>query len=186
MFVYLFQTWFEQKIQGLSNGGKCGLLVRGGELMDKNKDTLAQPLQPLVNRFRNMNSSIFTTKLLIVLIAVMVLGGVSGLLLSKRESLTVGSNGTIISSSTSKGAIVGSDDKKTFKDTVTGVLKSGGANGEGQFHLVRPGGDSQNVYLTSSTLDLSKFVDKKITVWGQTQQAQYAGWLMDVGRVEVL
>ena len=26
---------------------------------------------------------------------------------------------------------------------------------------------------------------KKIKVWGQTQTAQYAGWLMDVGRVEV-
>jgi len=33
---------------------------------------------------------------------------------------------------------------------------------------------------------LSKFVGKNIKVWGQTQSAQYAGWLMDVGRVEVL
>ena len=75
---------------------------------------------------------------------------------------------------------------KTFKDTTTGTLKNGGINGEGQYHLVRPGGDSQNVYLTSSSVDLSKFIDRKIKVWGQTQTAQYAGWLMDVGRVEVV
>ena len=67
-----------------------------------------------------------------------------------------------------------------------GTLKKGGIQDEGQFHLVRPGGDSQNVYLTSSIVDLSKFVDKKIKVWGQTQKARVAGWLMDVGKVEVL
>ena len=68
----------------------------------------------------------------------------------------------------------------------TGTLKEGGIQGEGQFHLVRPGGVSQNVYLTSSSVDLSKFVGKKIKVWGETEKAQYAGWLMDAGRVEVI
>ena len=76
--------------------------------------------------------------------------------------------------------------KKTFKDIAEGILKGGGINGEGQFHLVRPGGESQNVYLTSSAVDLSKFIARKIKVWGETQTAQHAGWLMDVGRVEVL
>ena len=52
--------------------------------------------------------------------------------------------------------------------------------------MVRPGGDSQNVYMTSGTVDLSKFINKNIKVWGQTQAAQHAGWLMDVGRIEVL
>jgi hypothetical protein len=59
-------------------------------------------------------------------------------------------------------------------------------DGEGQFHLVRPGGDSQNVYLTSSTVDLSEFIGRKVTIWGQTQKAQKVGWLMDVGGVKVL
>ena len=27
---------------------------------------------------------------------------------------------------------------------------------------------------------------KKIKVWGQTQKARVAGWLMDVGKIEVL
>jgi hypothetical protein len=43
-----------------------------------------------------------------------------------------------------------------------------------------------NVYLTSSTVDLSPFVGKKVRVWGQTFTGQKAGWLMDVGLVEVL
>jgi len=77
-------------------------------------------------------------------------------------------------------------DKKTFKDQAEGVLKEGGIDGEGNFHLERPGGESQNVYLTSSTVDLSLYIGKKIRVYGQTFAGQKAGWLMDVGLVEVL
>lgn len=87
---------------------------------------------------------------------------------------------------TLKGKTFGSDDLETFKDTAEGKLVEGGIEGEGQYHLVRPGGDSQNVYLTSSLVDLSQFIGRKVKVWGQTQKAQTAGWLMDVGRVEVL
>jgi len=77
-------------------------------------------------------------------------------------------------------------DKKTFKDKAEGILKEGGIDGEGSFHLERPGGVSQNAYLTSSTVDLSKYIGKKVRVWGVTFQGQKAGWLMDVGYVEVL
>jgi hypothetical protein len=84
------------------------------------------------------------------------------------------------------GKTYGSDDLKTYKDSTEGVLKEGGIEGEGQFHLERPGGESQNVYMTSSTVDLSLFLNKKIKVWGATQTAQKAGWLMDVGRVQAL
>lgn len=84
-----------------------------------------------------------------------------------------------------KGKSYGVDDVSNFKDTAEGTLKEGGIEGEGQFHLERPGGESQNVYLTSSAVDLSQFVGQKIKVWGQTQAAQKAGWLMDVGKVEV-
>lgn len=85
-----------------------------------------------------------------------------------------------------KGQSFGSDDTVTYKDITEGVLKEGGIGDEGQYHLVRPGGESKNVYIISSLVDLSKFLNRKIKVWGQTQKAQKAGWLMDVGRVEVL
>ncbi len=81
---------------------------------------------------------------------------------------------------------VGVNDTKTFKDSAEGKLAKGGVDGEGTHHLVRVGGSSQNVYLTSSVVDLDQFVGKKVKVFGQTFAAQNAGWLMDVGKVEVL
>jgi len=77
-------------------------------------------------------------------------------------------------------------DKKTFKDSAEGILREGGIDGEGNFHLERSGGESQNAYLTSSTVDLSGYVGKKVKVWGQTFSGQKAGWLMDVGSVEII
>ncbi len=124
-------------------------------------------------------------KHLIVFAVAIVLGTLSGFFLSQNKLGTVvGTSGSL--TSIGKGTIVGSLDTKTFKDQTEGILKVGGIGGEGAFHLVRPGGDSQNVYLTSSIVDLGSFVDRKIRVWGQTQKAQHAGWLMDVGRIEVL
>lgn len=77
-------------------------------------------------------------------------------------------------------------DKKTFKDKAEGILEEGGLEGEGNFHLERPGGESQNVYLTSTTVDLSQYIGKRVRVWGETFTAEKAGWLMDVGLVELL
>lgn len=82
--------------------------------------------------------------------------------------------------------VVGSQDKQTFKDNAEGVLEKGGVNGEGTHHLVREGGPSRTAYLTSSIVDLDDFIGKKVRVWGETFGAEKAGWLMDVGRVEVL
>lgn len=146
----------------------------------------------LVHNFGPMSTSIFTPKLFVILIAVAILGlgsgylfsrgGISKMDVSKEKSVgfSVGSSKIV------KGTIVGSDDTETFKDIAEGVLKGGGINGEGAYHLERPGGESQNVYLTSSLVDLSKFLNRKIKVWGETQKAKHAGWLMDVGRVELL
>lgn len=84
------------------------------------------------------------------------------------------------------GDVVGVSDEKAFRDSVEGILVEGGIEGEGSHHLEREGGASQNVYLTSSTVDLSLFTGHRVNVWGETFSAQKAGWLMDVGRVKVL
>ena len=86
----------------------------------------------------------------------------------------------------SDGQVFGSADESTFKDNAEGFLEVGGINGEGSHKLLRAGGVSQTVYLTSSVTDLSKFEGMEIKVWGETFKAQSAGWLMDVGRVKVL
>jgi hypothetical protein len=67
-----------------------------------------------------------------------------------------------------------------------GVLKEGGIDGEGTHHLERPGGVSQNVYLSSTVLNLQDFVDKKVQIWGNTISGKKAGWLMDVVKVKEL
>ena len=146
--------------------------------------------EPQVHDFSsntNQNLFSFTPKVLLIFLGFIFLGLLSGFILSGSRGISTSSkNGIITSADISKGAVFGSDDTKTFNDTVSGILKKGGIDGEGAYHLVRPGGDSQNVYLTSAAVDLSLLIDKKIKVWGQTQKAQVAGWLMDVGRVEVL
>lgn len=72
------------------------------------------------------------------------------------------------------------------KDQAEGTLTEGGINGEGTHHLKREGDESQNVYLTSSVINLDEYADKKVRVWGDTFAAQKAGWLMDVVRLEEL
>ncbi len=144
--------------------------------------------QSLVKSFNQVTlKSAFTPKVILIFVLVVIGGLLSGYFIANKTggNVAVTTTSPISGSSVAKGSIVGSNDTTTFKDTTEGVLKEGGINGEGAFHLERPGGDSQNVYLTSSSVDLSKFIGKKIKVWGQTQKAQYAGWLMDVGRIQV-
>ena len=80
----------------------------------------------------------------------------------------------------------GLSDEATFRDNAEGILEEGGVNGEGTHHLVRDGGPTQYVYLTSTVIDLQSFSGKKVQVWGETISAQKAGWLMDVGRIKVV
>jgi len=135
-------------------------------------------------------NSVISSQALLLFSLAIVLGIIGGYFLSRGKmfpaSSPTNSSTSGNASSLSKGTIIGSNDTNTFKDTTEGIMKAGGIEGEGQYHLVRPGGDSQNVYLTSSIIDLSQFTGKKVKVNGQTQKAKKAGWLMDVGRVEVL
>ena len=123
---------------------------------------------------------------------VIVLGIVSGFGLSyignaRSSTATPGSK---MADTENKGDVkesAGVVDKKTFKDSAEGQLEEGGdKSGEGSFKLIRPGGEDQTAYLTSSTVDLSEYVGKKVRVYGETFSSQNVGWLMDVGYVEVL
>lgn len=147
-----------------------------------NADSAENLIHKLDEKQPVKNSFSFIQLVVIVIIA-LVVGTAVGFGTNKFKSA---SNKTSSSASTSSKNAAGIADKKTFKDKAEGVLKEGGVDGEGNFHLVRPGGDSQNVYLTSTTVDLSTYIGKKVRVWGETFGAQKAGWLMDVGLVETL
>lgn len=83
---------------------------------------------------------------------------------------------------------VGIKDEKVFRDSAEGKLEinDGSLVEEGSHRLIRPGGESQTVYLSSSVVDLNQFTGRCVKVWGETFSAQKAGWLMDVGRVRKL
>lgn len=154
--------------------------------MEENTQTPASA-EGTVHNFNSSSGFSLNRTAYVVFAVALVLGVLGGFLASKgKGGVSSVTSQKPTASSIQKGAIFGSDDTKTFKDQAEGIMKKGGADGEGAYHIVRPGGDSQNVYLTSSIVDLSLFLDKKVKIWGQTQKAQVAGWLMDVGRVEVL
>lgn len=121
--------------------------------------------------------------ILLIIIFLAVAGGVSsGFALSKTRPISLSSNKVVKVDTATE---VGIKDAKTFRDSVSGTLEKGGIEGEGTHHLVRTGGESQWVYLTSSVVDLDQFVGKKVKVYGETFAGKSAGWLMDVGRVEL-
>lgn len=130
-------------------------------------------------------------KIIVVLFVAVLLGGLTGVI---GASLT-GSGSSIgdsegapstVKEAAEKGSIIGAEEEGSFTDEAEGILKEGGVEGEGAYHLERPGGESQNVYLTSSVIDLSEYIDRKVKVWGETNAAKRAGWLMDVGRLQIL
>ncbi len=124
-----------------------------------------------------------------VIVAAVLLGVLSGFIATKftsnaaPSSKEVGKAGDVAAG----GQSAGIKDTKTFKDKAEGVLREGGFEGEGSYHIEqKPNQPDQNAYLTSTAVDLSAFVGKKVRVWGQTFTAEKAGWLMDVGYIEVI
>lgn len=143
----------------------------------------------VVRKFEEGKKRTFNLKIVLAVFLTVVVGIGSGYLLSSKQSLfkrggRIGEE--VEGEEIKKGATVGITDEKTFRDSAEGKLEKGGVDGEGSHHLVRPGGESQNVYLTSSVVDLDKFVNRKVKIWGETFSAKSAGWLMDVGKLKVL
>lgn len=156
--------------------------------MQKKAQVKPVPLvsQPLVKDLEPMKETKVTLHLplLVVFIAIVCAGGFTGYVLAQGKS--TGGQVSIGKKDTGSAKIVGVGDEKTFKDSAEGTLTEGGVDDEGTHHLERPGGQSQNVYITSSNIALDEYVGKNVKVWGETFAAQKAGWLMDVGRLEVL
>ncbi|PIS14620.1 hypothetical protein COT64_01670 [Candidatus Shapirobacteria bacterium CG09_land_8_20_14_0_10_39_12] len=125
---------------------------------------------------------------ILAVVAVVGLGVFTGFYFSGKKGSTFKSGvvGEISSEDIVKGSEFGAKDTSQFKDIATGIIEVGGIDGEGTHKLIREGGVSQTVYLTSSVLDLDQFVGKKVQIWGETFKAQKAGWLMDVGKIKVL
>ena len=139
---------------------------------------------PLLKRFNFENiNKVF----LGILVASVVLGGVTGYLLSQGNIKA--SNTTPTSNGNGKPPKSAQQDTRTFRDFASGMIqkrpvpKDSGEYIEGTHMLVREG--AVPVALTSSVVDLNEYEGKKVKVFGETQKAVKEGWLMDVGKVEV-
>lgn len=121
-----------------------------------------------------------------IVVGTILLGVLTGFGISKLQTTTASENTKTGENKKEGTETVGIADKDTFSDEAEGVLRDGGIEGEGNFHLIRPGGESQTISLTSSTVDLSQFIGKKVRIWGQSLTPEKAGWFMDVGLVEPL
>lgn len=140
------------------------------------------PNNPIVKKFQQFSVKNFAISGIGVIV-VILLGLGTGWVLSGR--------GGGLGANTAPGVKTGANeagmaDEKNFKDSAEGTLVEGGISGEGTYHLERSGGVSQNVYLTSTVINLQNFVGKKVQVWGETTSGRKAGWLMDVGKVKVI
>jgi hypothetical protein len=146
--------------------------------------------ESLVHTFKQEKShaSLMTRNLMILLVIAAIVGLGTGYFLAQKGGKTGIATLDKVTNSAKlpKGKTIGSDDLKTFKDTAEGIVKKGGVGDEGSHSLIRPGGESQTVCLISSHVDLDTLDGRKVKVWGQTNDASTCGWLMDVGRVEVL
>jgi hypothetical protein len=154
--------------------------------------TPQQPLQTptsgVVKHFKD-ESTQSSVVVVVLSLVVVLLGVTTGWLLSGTKA----SNSSNVSQSvqqtdtmTKSDTEAGIADESQFGSDAEGTLTEGGIDGEGTHHLERSGGPSQNVYLTSTVIDLQSFVGKEVRVWGDTISGQDAGWLMDVGKIKVI
>lgn len=156
------------------------------EIKNTATDSVVKPLKSL--SLPNFQID-WTRKMVAVLVGLVVLGVVTGFgIYAWQTKGTVRLAGKDVQVVANTPGEEGVKDASTFKDTATGTVQvnDGKITKEGTHILVREGGVSQNVYMTSSVIDLDKYIGKKVQVWGQTYGAQTAGWLMDVGRVKTL
>lgn len=127
------------------------------------------------------NLAIILASLLVV-----VAGIITGWMFAGSPSGSTGNAPAGITGVKTTNGEAGLEDTSGLDTEVSGVLEEGGIQGEGTHHLVRDGGPSQYVYLTSAILDLQSYVGREVTIWGQTISGKSAGWLVEVGKIKTL
>jgi hypothetical protein len=127
----------------------------------------------------------------LVVLLIIASGIVSGFFLSRKEAFSGKTETKKLNGEAemiSGPGEMGIKDERVFRDDAKGKIEVNDFSQvrEGSHKLLRPWGESQTAYLTSSVIDLDQFVGKCVQVWGETFAGQEAGWLMDVGRVKTL
>lgn len=143
-------------------------------------------LRPVESKFSNSISKKFVP---VVIVVVIITAGIySGLVLSslgKQKAAAVGNS--------TESEELTPEQEQTLqvvtRDEAEGTLEKNDKldeTAQGQWKLIRPGGESQTAYLTSSYLDLDEYVGKNVKVKGESLGSDKVGWLLDVATVEVI
>ena len=155
----------------------------------ENIDGVSPVVKPLEEKESKMLSreTLFSQQAIMVYVIAILLGVITGggvFLVQNRGTARVqGRRVEVVKTEKEEGL----KDAVTFRDTATGKLISndGKITEEGTHILVR-GDVSQNAYLTSSVVDLSKYEGKQVQVWGETYKGQKAGWLLNAVRIKIV
>ena len=156
----------------------------------ENTATNQQPRQTIPLRTASPNSKMGSIKKIIPFLVIVLIVGAgvySGLILHSINKGKTASSTSIAGGEDDLSNEIKESHAKTFKDEAEGVIEKNDKKdkyAQGTHLLIRPGGDSQTAFLTSSVLDLDNFVGKKVKVLGETFGSVQVGWLMDVGKVE--
>ena len=134
---------------------------------------------------KNPLSSVYRFAPVILILVLVGFGVFSGLVLSSRQKSQQQSSA--LSEEENLDPKVHESFAQTFKDEAECEIERNDdldKYAQGTHKLIRPGGESQTAYLTSSVLDLDEYVGKEVKVFGETFGSEQVGWLMDVGKVE--
>ena len=134
---------------------------------------------------KNPLSSVYRFAPVILILVLVGFGVFSGLVLSSRQKSQQQSSA--LSEEENLDPKVQESFAQTFKDEAECEIERNDdldKYAQGTHKLIRPGGESQTAYLTSSVLDLDEYVGKEVKVFGETFGSEQVGWLMDVGKVE--
>jgi len=148
----------------------------------------AQPRQTIPFRSSSKNGMLSKLLPLVLIIVIVAIGTFSGLLLSSKAKSSQKLAASAFQNQKDLPPDVQKSFNQTFKDQAEGVIQKNDQfdkYAQGTHKLIRPGGESQTAYLTSSVLDLDQYNGKKVKVYGETFGSSQVGWLMDVGKVEV-
>lgn len=152
------------------------------ELIKKQTDVIQSDKQVKTNKW--------VSWLVVVVVSLFIIlaGAYTGFYLALPKAKQLGAYGAV-SGQNDHTPSPPDQDVKTFRDRAEGVIERHDVNdpyAQGTHKLVREGGPSQTAYLVSSVVDLDAYVGKRVEVWGETQASTKVGWLMDVGKVNIL
>lgn len=156
-----------------------------------NPANVLEPQKPTVMKKFPDTKKAAKSNLVMVLIAFVVVGmGVlTGWFLSgtkaSSDTKTGAANQSKNSDEKTASGEEGALDEEVKYGEVEGKLVEGGIKGEGTHHIERNNNPSQYAYLSSTVIDLDKYIDKNVHIWGETISSVNAPWLMDVVKIKI-